>query len=104
MLRDRASGKEIVRSRNRGRPGAVSVTMRESGEAYATGETVYLLREIRSGSRIHEIGTRARVLADHGAVLALHLDGSSAEVVTCPTDHVARLTERAARAPVSRAA
>ena len=78
--------------------------MRESGERYAPGETVYLLREVRAGRQIHEIGTRARVLADHGAVIVLHLDGSDAEVVTCPTDHVARTVERPARMPVRRAA
>ncbi len=78
--------------------------MRESGERYAPGETVYLLREVRAGRQIHEIGTRARVLADHGAVIVLHLDGSDAEVVTCPTDHVARTVERLARMPVRRAA
>ena len=78
--------------------------MSESDERYLSGETVYLLREVRAGRQIHEIGTRARVLADHGAVIVLHLDGSDAEVVTCPTDHVARSDERAARTPVPRAA
>ena len=78
--------------------------MREFGESYAQGERVSLLREVRTGSQIHEIGTRARVLADHGAVVALHLDGASAEVVTCPTDYIARTTDRVARAPVPRAA
>jgi hypothetical protein len=101
---DEDAGKEIVRIRNRAHACDVSMSMRESGESLAPGETVYLLREIRTGSRIHEIGTRAHVLADRGAVLALHLDGSSAEVVTCPADHVARASERLARAPVSRAA
>lgn len=78
--------------------------MRESGERYAPGEMVCLLREVRAGRQIHEIGTRAHVLADHGAVVVLHLDGSSAEVVTCPTDHVARTVDRRARTPVPRAA
>ena len=78
--------------------------MRDSGERFTTGETVYLLKEVRVGRQIHEIGTRAHVLADHGAVLVLHLDGSDAEVVTCPTDHVARAVERVTRAPVPRAA
>ena len=82
----------------------VSICMRDSGERFTTGETVYLLREVRSGRQIHEIGTRAHVLADHGAVIVLHLDGSDAEVVTCPTDHVARAVERVARTPVPRAA
>jgi hypothetical protein len=77
--------------------------MSGSGERYAQGETVYLLREVRAGRQIHEIGTRARVLADHGTVIVLHLDGSNAEVVTCPTDHVARAVERVARTPVPRA-
>lgn len=58
---------------------------------------MYLLRELRAGRQIHEIGTRARVLADRGAVVVLHLDGSDAEVVTCPTDHVARAVHRVAR-------
>ena len=78
--------------------------MRESGERYAPGETVYLLREVHAGRQIHEIGKGARVLADHGTVIVLHLDGSSAEVVTCPTDHVARTVERRTRKPVPRAA
>ena len=72
--------------------------MTESGQGLAPGETVYLLREVRAGSRIHEIGTRAHVLADHGQVVVLHLDGSDAEIVTCPTDQVARAVERT-RAP-----
>jgi hypothetical protein len=75
----------------------------EDGERYVPGEAVYLLREIRTGRLINEIGTRGRVLADHGPVVVLHLDGSDAEVVTCPADHLARATERAARAPVPRA-
>ena len=78
--------------------------MGESGERYALGETVYLLREVHAGYQIHEIGTRAHVLADHGAVIVLHLDGASAEVVTCPADHVARPVDRLARTPVPRAA
>jgi hypothetical protein len=77
--------------------------MSESGERYAQGERVHLLREVRAGRQIHEIGTRARVLADHGAVLVLHFDGADAEVATCPKDHVARAVERVARAPVPRA-
>lgn len=77
--------------------------MRESGERCTTGETVYLLKEVRAGRQIHEIGTRAHVLADHGHVIVLHLDGSAAEVVTCPTDHVARAVERVARTPAPRA-
>ena len=78
--------------------------MRENGEPYAPGERVYLMREVRVGRQIHEIGTRAHVLADHGPVIVLHHDGSDAEVVTCPTDHVARDVERVARTPVPRAA
>jgi hypothetical protein len=74
--------------------------MRERGERFAAGETVYLLSEVPGSGQIHEIGTRAHVLADHGAVVALHLDGGNAEVVTCPADHVARPVERVARAPV----
>jgi hypothetical protein len=75
-----------------------------SSSALAPGETVYLVREVRAGRQIHEIGTRAHVLADHGPVIVLHLDSSNAEVVTCPTDHVARAVERVARTPVPRAA
>ena len=78
--------------------------MRESGERFAPGETVFLLREVRAGRQIHEIGTRAHVLADHGAVIVLHLDGSDAEVVTCPSDNIARAVERVARTPVPRPA
>ena len=78
--------------------------MRESGQRYEPGETVYLLREVRAGRQIHEIGTRAHVLDDHGAVIVLHLDGSDAEVVNCPMDHVARADERAARTRAPRAA
>ena len=78
--------------------------MSENGERFVPGEAVFLLREIRTGRLIHEIGTRGRVLAEHGVVIVLHLDGSDAEIVTCPVDHVARATERAARAPVPRAA
>ena len=78
--------------------------MRDSGERFAEGETVYLLREVRAGHQIHEIGTRAHVLADRGAVIVLHLDGSDAEVVTCSADSVARAAERVARTPVPRVA
>ena len=78
--------------------------MRQSGERYVPGETVYLLQEVRAGRQINQIGARAHVLADHGAVVVLHLDGSDAEVVTCPTDHVTRAVERPARTPVVRAA
>ena len=80
------------------------MNMRESGEQFAPGETVYLLREVRASRQIHEIGTRAHVLADRGAVVVLHLDGSDAEVVTCPIEHVARAVQRAARTPIPRAA
>ena len=75
--------------------------MRESGERFAPGETVFLLREVRAGRQIHEIGTRAHVLADHGAVIVLHLDGSDAEVVTCPTD-TSRARSRGLRARLFR--
>jgi len=59
---------------------------------FVTGETVTLLTEIHAAERIHEIGTRARVLSDHGAVVVLHCHGAEAEIVTCPRDHVARVT------------
>jgi hypothetical protein len=82
--------------------------MAESGERFVAGEGVYLSREVRAGDRIHEIGTRAHVLADHGHVIVLHLDSADAEVVTCPTGYVARavdrVVERVVRTPVPRAA
>lgn len=78
--------------------------MRESGEGFATGERVYLTKEVRAVDQIHEIGTRAHVLADHGALIVLHLDGSDAEVVTCPGDCVARAAERVARPTAPRPA
>jgi len=78
--------------------------MREDGERLAPGERVFLSREVRASGQIHEIGTRAHVLADHGAVIVLHLDGADAEVVTCPADSVGRGDERVARTPVPRAA
>lgn len=68
------------------------------------GETVYLLTELHGSRQIHEIGTRAHVLADHGAVVVLHVDVGDAEVVTCPADRVARPAERVARTPVPRPA
>jgi hypothetical protein len=74
--------------------------MRGSGARVATGERVYLLREVQGSAQIHEIGTRAHVLAVHGAAVVLHLDGGDAAVVTCPADHVARAAERVARTPV----
>jgi hypothetical protein len=74
--------------------------MAESGERFAPGEGVYLSREVRAGDRIHEIGTRAHVLADHGHVIVLHLDSADAAVVSCPTANVARAVERVARTPV----
>ncbi len=78
--------------------------MTDSGERFAPGEGVCLSREVRAGDRIHEIGTRAHVLSDHGHVIVLHLDSADAEIVTCPTGHVARAVERVARTPVPRAA
>ena len=42
------------------------------------GEHVYLLEEVQGSREIHEIGTRAHVLAVHGAVVVLHLDGGDA--------------------------
>ena len=78
--------------------------MRESAPGFATGETVYLVKEVRAGDQIHEIGTGAHVLDDHGNVIVLHLDGSSAEIVTCPTDHVARRVRRLAHTPTPKAA
>src|SRR5215510_9340378 len=78
--------------------------MRENAEPYAPGETVYILRELRAGRQIYEIGSRARVRADRGSALVVHLDGSDADVVMCPSVDVARAAERVARMPVPRAA
>jgi hypothetical protein len=64
----------------------------------APGETVYLLTEVRDGLRIHEIGTRAHVLEDHGSVVVLHFLGAEAEIATCPSDHVAPAVPARARA------
>jgi hypothetical protein len=64
-----------------------------------TGETVTLLAVVHAGDRIHEIGTRARVLEDHGAVVVLHFHGADAEIATCPSDHVAPAVPARARAP-----
>jgi hypothetical protein len=66
---------------------------------FVTGETVTLLAEIHAADRIHEIGTRARVLEDHGAVVVLHLHGAEAEIATCPSDHVAPAVPARERAP-----
>ena len=71
--------------------------MSNDARRLAPGETVYLLTEVRDGMRIHEIGTGAHVLEDHGAVVVLHLFGSEAEVVTCPSDHVAPAVDRIVR-------
>jgi hypothetical protein len=76
----------------------------DTGERFAAGETVYLVTELPGSRQIHEIGTRAHVLADHGAVVVLHLDVGDAEVVTCPAEYVARPVERVARTPVPRSA
>ena len=70
---------------------------------FVPGETVTLLTEVPDGQRIHEIGTRAHVLEDHGALVVLHLFGSEAEVVTCPSDRVARAVERDVRTRAPRA-
>ncbi len=78
--------------------------MTPSGQRLASGERVYLSRDVRAGGQIHAIGTRAHVLVDHGPVIVLHLDTSSAEIVTCPAEHVARVVDRVAHTPVPRAA
>ncbi len=78
--------------------------MSRDSRPLAPGETVYLLTEVRDGERIHEIGTHARVLEDHGTVVVLHLFGSEAEIVTCPSDRVARAVEREVRGRAPRAA
>jgi len=65
---------------------------------FVTGETVTLLTEIHAADRIHEIGARARVLEDHGAVVVLHFHGSEAEIVTCPSAHLASATPARAQA------
>jgi len=73
--------------------------MSSHASRFVTGETVSILTEIHAGERIHEIGTRARVLADHGAVVVLHCHGAEAEIVTCPSDHVAPVAPAGTRAP-----
>jgi hypothetical protein len=73
--------------------------MSSDAPRFVTGETVTLLTEIHAAERIHEIGTRARVLEDHGAVVVLHFHGAEAEIVTCPSDHVAPAMPARPRAP-----
>ena len=70
------------------RPPRVPAHCDHDVESWAPGETVYILRELPAGRGIHDIGSRARVLAERGAALALHLDGSDAEAVMCPRDDV----------------
>ena len=72
--------------------------MSSDARRFVTGETVTLLTEVHAGDRIHEIGTRARVLEDHGAVIVLQFLGE-AEIATCPSDHVAPAVPARARAP-----
>ena len=95
--------KETVRKGNQPAVANVSVPVSSDTRPLAPGETVYLLTEVRDGLRIHEIGTRAHVLEDHGSVVVLHLFGSEAEIVTCPSDRVARAVEREVRGRVPRA-
>jgi hypothetical protein len=52
---------------------------------------------VRTGRQIHEIGTGAHVLADHGAATVLHLAGSNAEAVTRPSVDVVLAANRSAR-------
>ena len=73
--------------------------MSSDAPRFVTGETVILLTEIHAGDRIHEIGTRARVLEDHGAVVVLHCHGAEAEIATCPSAHVAPAVPARTRAP-----
>ena len=73
--------------------------MSSNAPRFVTGETVTLVTEIHAAERIHEIGTRARVLEDHGAVVVLHFHGAEAEIVTCPSDHVAPSMPARPRAP-----
>ena len=57
------------------------------------GDVVFLLAELRSDERgpVHEIGSRARVLAADGDRLTLAVAcGTSEDVVTCPRDFVER--------------
>jgi hypothetical protein len=76
----------------------VFIPMSRNARRFVTGETVTLLAEIHAADRIHEIGTRARVLEDHGAVVVLHFLGAEAEIATCPSDHVAPAVPSRARA------
>jgi len=73
--------------------------MSSDAPRFLTGETVTLLTEIHAAYRIHEIGSRARVLEDHGAVVVLHCHGAEAEIVTCPRDHVTAAMPARPRAP-----
>jgi hypothetical protein len=58
----------------------------DSRESFETGQVVYLTAELRGAARIHEIGTRALVMAAAGPELALEVGG---DVVTCMALEVA---------------
>ncbi len=68
----------------------------------APGDVVYLLTEIRTGDRIHEIGTRARVVAAAAATLTLELGAPDPGTVSCPRDHVALAAHRRAHVRTGR--
>jgi hypothetical protein len=61
--------------------------VRPDERSFQRGEIVYLLVEVRVGGQIHEIGTRAAVLADLGSEISLALEGEG-PTVTCPRAHV----------------
>ena len=78
--------KESVRARNR-HAGQTSSFVMDSRPSFQAGEVVYLTAELRGGERIHEIGTRALVVAATGPELALEL---GSDVVACSARDVAR--------------
>ena len=59
------------------------------------GEVVYLASELVVEGAIHEIGTRALVIEDRAAALALEVGGHA---VTCPREAVAPRRHRSSRA------
>ena len=58
----------------------------DSARSFESGQVVYLTAELRGARRIHEIGTRALVVAATGSELALEVGG---DVVACAARDVA---------------
>jgi hypothetical protein len=71
----------------------------ENRTSFERGEIVYLAAEVSAGGRVHEIGTRAEVLAASDSQLELELRGPEPGTVRCPTHHVVRARERRPRTP-----